>query len=48
MAQEEGNTKKKRGHWVLLGTHAGNAVVRAEPFAEIDVELQLLWAEPAE
>jgi hypothetical protein len=35
-------------HWVLLGTHAGEAVVRAEPFAEIDLELRLLWSDPAD
>jgi len=34
------------GRWVILGTHAGNDVVRAEPFAEIDLELALLWSEP--
>ena len=34
------------GRWVLLGTHVGNVVVRAEPFAEIDLELRLLWADP--
>jgi Uma2 family endonuclease len=33
--------------WVLLGTHAGDEVVRVEPFAEIDLELALLWSEPA-
>jgi Uma2 family endonuclease len=38
----------ENGRWVLLGTHAGNEVVRAEPFAEIDFELRLLWAEPAD
>lgn len=31
------------GRWVLLGTHAGDEVVRAEPFPEIDLELALLW-----
>ncbi len=36
------------GRWVLLGTHAGNEVVRAEPFAEIDLELRLLWSDPAD
>ena len=36
------------GRWVLLGTHVGDEVVRAEPFAEIDLELRLLWAEPAD
>ena len=35
------------GRWVLLGTHAANAVVRAEPFDGMDLELRLLWAEPA-
>lgn len=34
------------GRWVLLGTHAGNEVVRAEPFAEIDLELDRLWSNP--
>ena len=34
------------GRWVLLGTHAGNDVVRAEPFGEIDLELRLLWPAP--
>jgi hypothetical protein len=33
---------------VLLGTHAGDEVVRAEPFVEIDLELGLLWSEPAD
>ena len=33
------------GRWTILGTHAGNEVVRAEPFAEIDLELALLWAD---
>jgi hypothetical protein len=28
------------GHWVLLGTHAGDGVVRAEPFDAVDVELK--------
>jgi Uma2 family endonuclease len=36
------------GRWVLLGTHAGDEVVRAEPFVEIDLELGLLWSEPAD
>jgi Uma2 family endonuclease len=36
------------GRWVLLGTHVGDAVVRAEPFIEIDLELRLLWSEPAD
>ena len=36
------------GRWVILGTHAGNDVVRVEPFGEIDIELRLLWSEPAD
>jgi Uma2 family endonuclease len=36
------------GRWVLLGTHVGDEVVRVEPFAEIDLELALLWSEPAD
>jgi len=33
------------GRWVLLATHAHADVVRAEPFAETDLELGLLWAD---
>jgi Uma2 family endonuclease len=36
------------GRWSLLAAHAGNDVVRAEPFVEIDVELRLLWDDPAD
>jgi hypothetical protein len=35
----------ENGRWILLGTHGGADVVRAEPFAEIDLPLQSLWAE---
>ena len=31
------------GHWVLIATAAGNAVVRAEPFDAIELELEALW-----
>jgi Uma2 family endonuclease len=31
------------GHWVLVGTHAGDETVRAEPFAEIELALPDLW-----
>ncbi len=34
------------GRWVLMGTHVGDEVVRAEPFTETDLELRLLWSEP--
>jgi Uma2 family endonuclease len=33
------------GRWVILAAHAGDEVVRAEPFAEIEVELRALWGE---
>jgi Uma2 family endonuclease len=33
------------GRWTILGTHAGSEVVRAEPFADIELELALLWAD---
>lgn len=31
------------GSWVLLATHGGDEVVRAEPFDAVEVELALLW-----
>jgi Uma2 family endonuclease len=31
------------GHWVLLATHAGDEVVRAEPFEAIEVDLRRIW-----
>jgi Uma2 family endonuclease len=34
--------------WTILATHAGDAVVRVEPFVEIDLELRLLWSDPPE
>jgi Uma2 family endonuclease len=33
------------GRWTILATHAGSEVVRAEPFAEVPLELQALWAD---
>jgi len=35
----------EHGRWVILGTHAGSEVVRAEPFAELDLGLDGLWAD---
>ncbi|MDY7226320.1 Uma2 family endonuclease [Hyalangium rubrum] len=32
------------GRWLLLGTHEGNATVRAEPFEVLDLELGAVWA----
>jgi len=33
------------GRWTILATHAGDEVVRAEPFTEIEIDLQALWAD---
>ena len=35
----------ENGRWTILATHAGNEIVRAEPFADIDLELGSLWAD---
>jgi Putative restriction endonuclease len=31
------------GRWILLETYEDDAVVRAEPFDAIELELSLLW-----
>ena len=36
------------GRWTILATHAGNELVRAEPFTDIDLELASLWDEEEE
>jgi Uma2 family endonuclease len=36
------------GHWTILSTWSGLAVVRAEPFDALDLDLSLLWEEPAD
>jgi Uma2 family endonuclease len=35
------------GRWTILATHAGNEVVRAEPFEAIELELSALWGDTA-
>ncbi len=35
----------EQGRWVILATHAGAEVVRAEPFADVDLPLASLWAD---
>jgi Uma2 family endonuclease len=35
----------ENGRWTILATHAGDEVVRAEPFTEVAIELQALWAD---
>jgi len=34
------------GAWMLVATHVGQAVVRAVPFAAIELNLALLWVRP--
>lgn len=34
------------GRWTIIGTHEGEEVVRAEPFAELELELHALWPDP--
>ncbi len=36
------------GRWTLLAAHSGSEIVRAEPFEEIGLELQRLWADARE
>jgi Uma2 family endonuclease len=38
--------KLESGRWVVLGTYADDAKVRAEPFPEAEIELGRLWPEP--
>jgi len=33
------------GRWSIISTHAGNEVVRAEPFVEVELDLRSLWTE---
>jgi Uma2 family endonuclease len=37
--------KLDRGRWTILATHAGNEVVRAEPFEAVELELTALWGD---
>ncbi len=34
------------GRWLIVGTCAGDATVRAEPFSAVEWDLTLLWDEP--
>jgi Uma2 family endonuclease len=36
------------GRWVLFATHAGDEMVRAEPFTEIEIELASFWVDEPE
>ena len=36
-----------QGHWTIVTTGGALDVMRAEPFAEMDLDLSLLWDQPA-
>ena len=36
------------GRWTILATHACDEIVRADPFAEVDIDLQALWLDAPE
>lgn len=40
--------KLENGRWTILATHVGGAVVRAEPFEAIELELAALWGDVGE
>ena len=33
------------GRWAIVATYAGDAVVRIEPFEDIEIEIGALWAD---
>lgn len=35
--------RRGEGNWVLLQSYGNDAFVRAEPFAEVELELSALW-----
>jgi len=37
--------RREGGNWVLAATHADDAIVRAEPFDAIEIDLLRLWGE---
>lgn len=37
----------EQGHWTIVTTGGALDVMRAEPFAEMDLDLSLLWDQPA-
>lgn len=39
--------RRDGAHWLLLGSHADDARVRAVPFDAIEIELDALWLKPA-
>jgi len=37
-----------RSRWAIIATHAGDAIVRIEPFEEIELEIGTFWEDAAE
>ncbi len=37
--------RPEAGHWVIVSSHEGDETVRAEPFAEVELELSDLWVD---
>jgi Uma2 family endonuclease len=35
----------ENSRWSILATHAGDEVVRVEPFSEVELELRLFWSD---
>ena len=35
------------GRWTIIATHAGDEVVRAEPFGDVELGLSTLWGDDA-
>jgi len=33
------------GRWTVIATHAGDTVVRIEPFEDIEIEIGVLWGD---
>jgi len=36
------------GRWTIVATHAGDEVVRIEPFEDIEIDIGTLWADPGD
>jgi len=36
------------GRWTIIATHAGDEVVRAEPFLDVELDLRAFWAGSAD
>ena len=39
--------RRQETSWLLVAAHAGNEIVRAEPFEAVEIDLDSLWLTPA-